>query len=788
MARLIGYELRPGVAASTYLAFTMDETTAVPIPVAGSVKAADPLTPSLTLDAGLKVQSVPGPGEQAQTFETIEKIVARPEWSLIRPRLLQPRPLKTEYGFFIVNDIANDLKKGDVLTLLINGKHELKKILRVELDKEAKTTTVYFDDNTSSPSFSDTPLLANGTISVLAGDKLDDAAVSFITSTTWKEEDLAVLIEANKWSLGDLMKSIQKKLNAKTTAADPGVHLFRKTASPFGYNAPRKVTYNSNNLPKPISKWKEWGIKESNELIYLDSEYKEILPGSFVGVQAAGDGLEKSKVFTIDNASIGSRSKYGLNAKSTSLDIALGSETSWFDTTGKDFSIIRGINLFVQSEQLDIANWPITTLVKADSIMLDRWYPGLTTGQMIILTGERDDLKGTITSEVMELKEVTVQQGYTILRFTASLANIYIRSTVTISANVALATHGETVNEVIGSGDTSIPFQRFTLRQPPLTHISSAAPGGTETTLKVYVNDILWHEEETFYGHGPDERIYITRLGDDGKTTIIFGDGITGSRLPTGAENIRTTYRKGIGLGGLVKANQLSQLLTRPLGVKAAINPLEAKGAADRENLDEARTNAPLTLLTFERVVSLQDYEDFARAFAGIEKSLATWTWRNQRRCIFLTVAGTNGAAVLKDDTLYTNLLTAIRQSGDPRVHIELASYKPIFFRIAANIKVNSDYLPEKVLPAIEEELRSVFSFKARSFGQPVSLSEVIAVCQQVEGVIAVDIDSLYYSDATSPSLSALLIASIPVTGDETVLAAELLILDPGPIDLKLLP
>ena len=68
-------------------------------------------------------------------------------------------------------------------------------------------------------------------------------------------------------------------------------------------------------------------------------------------------------------------------------------------------------------------------------------------------------------------------------------------------------------------------------------------------------------------------------------------------------------------------------LLTRPLGVKGAINPMDAEGAADREALDDARQNAPLTVLTLDRAVSLKDYEDFARAFSGIAKALATWTW-----------------------------------------------------------------------------------------------------------------------------------------------------------------
>jgi hypothetical protein len=73
----------------------------------------------------------------------------------------------------------------------------------------------------------------------------------------------------------------------------------------------------------------------------------------------------------------------------------------------------------------------------------------------------------------------------------------------------------------------------------------------------------------------------VTQLDDDGKTTVIFGDGVQGARLPTGQANVTAKYRKGVGLGGLVKAGQLSQLMTRPLGVKSVVNPLASEGAED---------------------------------------------------------------------------------------------------------------------------------------------------------------------------------------------------------------
>jgi predicted phage baseplate assembly protein len=239
----------------------------------------------------------------------------------------------------------------------------------------------------------------------------------------------------------------------------------------------------------------------------------------------------------------------------------------------------------------------------------------------------------------------------------------------------------------------------------------------------------------------------------------------------------------------MLKANQLSQLMTRPLGVKAAVNPLPAKGADDAEKLEEARRNAPLTLLTLGRIVSLQDYEDYARSFPGVEKALATWTWKNQRRYIFLTVAGVNGATLLKSDNLYKNLLQAIADSGDARVNVVVDSYKPRYFRIVANVKVDPDYITEKVLKEVEQRLRTAFSFDARSFGQPVSLSEVVAVFQQVKGVVAVDVDQLYFAgEAKASGPSPLLKASIPLMNAGYIQPAELLTLDNAPVDLRIMP
>jgi hypothetical protein len=811
-ARLIGYELRPGAAAGAYLAFTLEEAPGALGPVLSGNNAGNPPEglPPITIPIGTKIQSIPGPGEQAQTFETIVPVEARPQWNAIRPRLNQLQQLTIDKNFVILQGTTTDLKKGDVLLLshIASGVpfFRMKKVLELVIDTSTNTTRVELAAGVTLPAFS-RPALPQGDINVFNNkEQLDETVINQLMYNNWKEEDLAVLLQTKKWSAHDLVSGLAKAQAARQPAiGSHAVYVFRKQAAIFGYNAPKQVTYNANNQPNPPSLWAEWDLEldEDDGKVFLDNAYEEVLAGSYIGIQVAGVNLQSAPVFQVTQAVTNPRTAYGVSNKSTLLtvpqlqwDNVIGDTPSFGNGNQGNFflaffrtklSVFRNITLYVQSARLQLAELPIEDVVSGDNITLNGYYPGLKAGQQVIVTGNRHNLKGATTSEMMTIREVLVEAGYSVLVFTASLAYSYTRNTVSVNANVTQATHGETVEEVLGSGDASRAFQQFTLRQPPLTYIRAASTSGVQTTLEIRVNDLLWKEVPYFLDRGPDERIYITRRDDDGKTTVIFGDGKTGARLPTGQENIKAKYRKGIGVSGAVKASQLSQLISRPLGVKSAVNPLPAIDAADPEQLADARRNAPLTILTLDRIVSLLDYEDFARAYTGIEKALATWTWQGQKRTIFITVAGANGAPVQTNSDLYKNLLDAVRKAGDPRVTVTLGSYVPQFFRLSANLKIHPDYLTDKVLAAVVKALQDAFSFSERQFGQGVRYSEVVAVIQAVEGVIAVDIDKLYRADDPAQGLNYFLEASMPATVSGGTAAAELLLLDTRHLDLKVI-
>lgn len=353
------------------------------------------------------------------------------------------------------------------------------------------------------------------------------------------------------------------------------------------------------------------------------------------------------------------------------------------------------------------------------------------------------DPDSTPVSEVVFLKNLLQSQKFTTLQFEDPLQFSYDRTTIVVQANVVEATHGESVEEILGSGDGSVVFQNFALKDPPLTYVSAPTETGTETTLEVRVNDVKWEESQTLFGLGERDRKYAVRHEDDGSVRVLFGDGKSGERLPTGPENVTAVYRKGIGPEGEIEANKLRIVQNAPVGIQEVDNPLPASGSSAPEPSSEARERAPFSVLTLGRIVSLKDFQDFARGFGGIGKARATSLWQEEVQLVYITIAGEGGAPVLTNSELYTNLGRALDRVRDPFQPVRIASFEALFFNVAAKLLIDPAFIPARVFAAAENAVREFFAFENRDFGQEVTVAELIQILEAVEGVDAVDFDQL---------------------------------------------
>ena len=213
-SRLLGYQLAPGLAASTHLAFSMEEAPGAP------QQSARPLQ----LPIGTRAQSVPGPDEQPQAFETIEAIEARVGWNAILPQLTEPQTLAWDMTELWLEGANLTLAVGEVLLIISDSGGDKQASIR-------RVTRVYPDG------------AANRT----------GVRLATISNT------------------------------AQTVSADnPGVFVMRAIAAPFGHNAPKEAVY----IKGKIDHFKEWELDgETVDKITLSSRHDKIFVGSRVVIE-----------------------------------------------------------------------------------------------------------------------------------------------------------------------------------------------------------------------------------------------------------------------------------------------------------------------------------------------------------------------------------------------------------------------------------------------------------------------------------------------------------------------
>ncbi len=779
LARAVGYEPSPGVAASTYLAFTLEDTP-------GFAK----------IDERTKVQSLPGPGEKPQTFETVEQLEAKSAWNIVAHRRLVEQDVNVTATQIVLEGIDLNLRAGDAILIGKGGKMALHRIEKARANEPQGKTTVDLGAS--------------------------DAGGKAVADGVW----------VMRVCTGPFGHNAPKKPDYNARGA------FLRKFSEWD------LAVEEGGQPAE-------GDRVPQDKLYLDATYDEIKNLSPVVVDRPAvnrDGEFERLFLTITDVAAVARADYGLSARVTRLTLS----GVWWEAMVSDIAHLRQTTVYAQAQELTPAQVPDTKPVYDDEIDLaaDGGVRGLPQGREVLFAGPRarvlvDDglqellsAKGAQTSpgvgttlfvisttpdpddaskRIWRLQDEhgstrkarcserqltfvaaaeddpVVGEAVVVevdgaagdlqesLRLAQPLENAYDRARLTIYGNVALATHGETQKELLGSGDATASGQEFSLRQSPPTYVPAPTPSGGASTLSVRVDGVRWEEVDSFFAQGPRDRVYTTRRDEEGKLRVRFGDGRAGARLPTGLENVSATYRQGVGLEGQVRARQLSLLMTRPLGVKDVVNPIAATGAEDPEATKDSRRNAPLTVLTLDRVVSLKDYADFARGFGGIAKALATWTWNGDARGVFLTVASERGDDVIESGTLHSLRLEALRRAGDARVPLTISLCRKVPFKVAARVRIASPkYEPETVIGAVRAALSAHFAFEARSFGQTVSRSEVVSVMQGIEGVVAVDLNSLYRGNTADLALE--LVPFSPEAGGrvEDARPAELLTLDPA--------
>jgi predicted phage baseplate assembly protein len=583
---------------------------------------------------------------------------------------------------------------------------------------------------------------------------------------------------------------------------DPAeVYAFRLRAAIFGHNAPDwrtmpdvvRKSYAATVAPDAAStfdqaafdaarfavdetspEWPGFSLTDADDgqdaVLELDAAYPAILPGSWLLLRAPD---VPDQLYQVVRADLSAAADFGLTATTTRLRLRGVGRLSRFGR--------RATAVYAQSERLELAETPLTAPVTGPELALDR-PAELPPGALVVVTGTTAD--GLPFAEAARVASVTAD-GPTL---TAPLSSPLDPASVRILGNVVEATAGQTTEQVLGSGDGGAINQRFTLPHKNLTHTPAPTPRGVRDSLEVRVDGVAWTEADSLFSLGPHDRSYVVRIDDDAEATVVFGDGERGARLPSGQENVSATYRVGAGPGGNVAAGALSLLMTRPLGISGVGNPLPASGGAAAERLEDARSTAALTVRTLDRVVSLTDHEDFARAFAGIAKARAVALRVGSTPLVHVTVAAPGGGEM--SGTTRAALKDALGRAGSPLARLDLGDYRRPTFAVTAEILVAADRRRDAVSEAVVAAVRAAYSFERRDFAEPVTAAELLTVVQRVPGVAAANLTALHLTGDDAGSADVLIARGARLVpsadaGRVTVAPAELLTVDPAGITVR---
>jgi uncharacterized phage protein gp47/JayE len=678
LAVTLGYVPTPAVAASTALAFRLEDSA------------------TLTIPAGFQIRSVPGPGQKPQPFETISDLNARSELNQV--------------AAFGPLDSASPL--------------------------DPKSTVGFLRPSNAST----VPPMRPGATLVMwnSAAVVEDKVVIAITSQ-------GPLVRVN-WD-----PAIQQ--NGLSNA-----RRYKRKLRLFGYNAPPTFVYqyttdageirfviipaNTTVMPPGSSTPVSYDLSlPAATQLDLDSVYDDLRVGTHLLLPVRS--ARQTVVGTITAVQHVARSLGPVTG--TVTRVTLDQSTPAIDD-------VRQFELY----ELDSPDLPFLTSIYPDSftgtrilVPLDQLSTLETNRQVVVMgTSPTGDLVGHLASVVAVTPVGPTNDGvkdHWQIDFTPGLADSVEGWTASLSGNVVGATHGESVaGERLGAGDATASNQTFQLRKSPLTYVHLAgAPHGAASTLAVQVNGVLWSEIANFYTALPGDRAFTTRIDDDGTVTIEFGDGNAGARLGTSAP-VMANYRVGAGQGGNLPAGTLTSLSQRPVGLKAATNPIPASGGDDGEQREQIRLNAPNSVRTLGRIVSLRDFEDAAREHAGIRKAQASWHWNNYEQVVRLVVAGVGGAHLTDLDQ--ADLLLDLDSRRDTNRTLLMADYTKVPVVVQATILAAvPGYAAADVRAAAERALSDLFAFDNRDFGQPVHLSDVYAAIQQATGVMGVDITRLQY-------------------------------------------
>lgn len=312
---------------------------------------------------------------------------------------------------------------------------------------------------------------------------------------------------------------------------------------------------------------------------------------------------------------------------------------------------------------------------------------------------------------------------------------------------IVSATQGTTVsNELVGTSDGRAG-QVYALSQTPVINDSMSSTIGGVNYQKV----------EYLIDYNSYDPVFVSVTDAYGVTSVVFGDNISG-RIPPSSTPIYVTYRVGGGSAGNVASNTIKYIIKFPTGsIPAGLSVLNdagaATGGADAESTDNIRVNAPLSIKSLNRAVTLSDYSSLALQVSAVAKAIAVGTTYSSIT-LYMVPYGDSGVQIdgVTPSTVFNNVVSSLstffagKTPPGTTITYQPATYVPV--NAIINLTVLPQYKLSTVTNNVKAILASLLDINNVIFNDRIYLQDVMTQVSSVEGVAYVQVQKLVRNDA----------------------------------------
>lgn len=325
---------------------------------------------------------------------------------------------------------------------------------------------------------------------------------------------------------------------------------------------------------------------------------------------------------------------------------------------------------------------------------------------------------------------LTVLIGSSTVASAATTGTITGAGGATLGQTKVFATQGVTVtDEVVTFSSTGEANQVYQLKNSPVI----------ESTVAVTVDYVAYERTQYLIDFPGNTPAFTVFTDADNLSYVQFGDNI-GGKIPPLGKVIRATYRVGGGEEGNVSAGAVTELLNINESGLSVTNAAAAGGGADAETTDSIKVNAPISLKSLNRAVSLNDYSSLALQVSGIAKANAQAETYSSV-VLYMALFGDRGVEADNVTPTYTfNILKKIvatylqgKAPANTSLTIAPPSYVPV--DITLDVTVLPQYRQLNVKSAVLGALAEILTFDNVLFSDRISLQYLMRVIANVPGV-----------------------------------------------------